>query len=214
MNVHTKLYQEVEYIVEMNLQELKNKSIDELAEFKPQLKNRLRRIKDAREGYDKTKSFYRDSSNMINDLKEKIDEIKKVSKHKKKGIKKIENSPEKPKPEYYIIAELLATNKIEIKEKESFLYKGIKYESGTELGKIINAQYETNNKAFAQYLNDFKSRTGEKYFLKTSNIENNLDETNIRILKKLYQYFSNHQIKVTNKNFLDSFKILEAENLI
>ena len=72
MIAHIDLYQEVEYIVEMNLQELKNKSTNELAEFKTQLKNVFRRIKTDRERFDKTKSFYRNSGYKMNDLQEKI----------------------------------------------------------------------------------------------------------------------------------------------
>ena len=112
----------------------------------------------------------------MNGLKEKIDEIKKVIKHQKKHIKKIENSSKKPKYEFFIIAELLATNKIEIQEKKVFIYKEIKYEFGAELSKVINNEFGTKNQAFTQYLNDFRSQAGDKYFLKTSDNEKNLDK--------------------------------------
>jgi len=214
MIAHIDLYQEVEYIIEMNSQDIKIKSIEELADFKTQLKNVFSRIKTDRKRFDKTKSFYRDSSYKMNDLKEKIDEIKKIIKYKKKHIKKIEDSSEKPKYEFFIIAELLATNKIEIQEKKIFLYKEIKYKYGAELSKVINNEFETNNKAFTQYLNDFRSQAGEKYFLKTSGSEHNLEEKNIRILKKLSKHFSKEKIKVINKDFLFVFKILKNKNLI
>ena len=214
MIAHIDLYPEVEYIVEMNLQELKNKSTNELAEFKTQLKNVFGRIKTDRGRFDKTKSFYRDSGYKMNDLKEKIDEIKEVIRYKKKHIKKIEDSSKKPKYEYFIIAELLATNKIEIQEKKIFLYKEIKYEYGAELSKIINNEFGTKNKAFTQYLNDFRSQGGEKYFLKIFDNNNNLDEKNIRILKKISNHFSKEKIKVINKEFISVFKFLKNKNLI
>ena len=210
MIAHIDLYQEVEYIVEMNLQELKNKSNNELAEFKTQLKNVFRRIKTDRERFDKTKSFYRNSVYKMNDLQEKIDEIKEVIRYKKK----IEDSSKKPKYEYFIIADLLATNKIEIQEKKIFLYKEIKYEYGAELSEIINNEFGTKNKAFTQYLNDFRSQAGEKYFLKIFDNDNNLDEKNIRILKKLSKHFSKEKTEVINKDFISVFKILKNKNLI
>lgn len=210
MIAHIDLYQEVEYIVEMNLQELKNKSNNELAEFKTQLKNVFRRIKTDRERFDKTKSFYRNSGYKMNDLQEKIDEIKEVIRYKKK----IEDSSKKPKYEYFIIADLLATNKIEIQEKKIFLYKEIKYEYGAELSEIINNEFGTKNKAFTQYLNDFRSQAGEKYFLKIFDNDNNLDEKNIRILKKLSKHFSKEKTEVINKDFISVFKILKNKNLI
>lgn len=210
MIAHIDLYQEVEYIVEMNLQELKNKSTNELAEFKTQLKNVFRRIKTDRERFDKTKSFYRNSGYKMNDLQEKIDEIKEVIRYKKK----IEDSSKKPKYEYFIIADLLATNKIEIQEKKIFLYKEIKYEYGAELSEIINNEFGTKNKAFTQYLNDFRSQAGEKYFLKIFDNDNNLDEKNIRILKKLSKHFSKEKTEVINKDFISVFKILKNKNLI
>ena len=91
MIAHIDLYQEVEYIVEMNLQELKNKSTNELAEFKTQLKNVFRRIKTDRERFDKTRGFYKHSGYKMDDLQEKIDEIKKIIKDKKKQVKKIDD---------------------------------------------------------------------------------------------------------------------------
>jgi|TARA_R110002050_G_scaffold290419_1_gene444115 hypothetical protein len=214
MNAHIDLYQEVEYIVEMDAKKLEKKSISELTEFKTQLKNVYRRIKTDRERFDKTKSFYRDSGYRMNDLKEKIDDIKKIIKHKKKPEKKIEDLSKKPKHEYFIIAELLATNKIEIHEKKIFQYKDIKYKSGAELGRVINSDFGTKNKAFEQYLNDFKSQTGGKYFLEILDKENNLDEKNVKILKKVFEYFSDNQIEPMNNKFLDSFEILKEKNLI
>ena len=214
MNAHIDLYPEVEHIVEMNSKDFKIKSIDEISDLKAQLKNVWRRIKTDRKRFDKTKSFYRDSGYRMNDLEEKIDVIKKIIKNKKKQTGKIKDLPKKPKHEYFIIAQLLATDKIKIQSKKNFLYKGIKYEYGAELSKVINDENYINNLAFTQYLNDFKSKSGDKYFLKTSDVENNLNDKNIRILKKLHQYFLNHKIEVINKDFLDSFKILKTKNLI
>ena len=214
MIAHIDLYPEVEYIVEMNLQELKSKSTNELAKFKRQLKNVFRRIKTDRERFDKTRGFYKHSGYKMNDIEEKIDEIKKIIKDKKKQVKKNEDSQKKRQHQYFIIAELLATNKIKIHGTKNFLYKGVKYKYGAELSEIINDEYDTNNKAFTQYLNDFRSHDGEKYFLKISDKEDNLDEKNIRILKKLHQYFSIRKIEVINKDFIDSFKILKTKNLI
>lgn len=214
MNAHIDLYKNVEFIVEMNSNQLENNSISELTEFKLQLKNVHRRIKSDRERYNKTKSFYRDSSYRMNDIKEKIGEIKNIIKHKKKPEKKIEDLSKKPKHEYFILAELLATNKIEIHEKKIFQYKDIKYKSGAELGRVINIDFGTKNKAFEQYLNDFKSQAGGKYFLEILDKENNLDEKNVKILKKVFEYFSDYKIEPINKKFLDSFEILKEKNLI
>ncbi|WP_298946133.1 hypothetical protein [uncultured Polaribacter sp.] len=213
MNAHIDLYQEVEPIIEMNSKDLKIKSIDELSDLKAQLKNVCRRIKTDRKRFDKTKSFYRDSGYKMNDLDEKIDEIKKIIKDKGKQTEKIKDLSKKPKYEYYIIAKLLATNKIEIQE-EKFLYKGIKYMNGGELSKIINNEYGINNQAFTQYLTDYRSKGGEKYFLKTFDSDDKPDKKNIKILKKLNQYFSDNQIIVSNKEFISSFKTLENKNLI
>lgn len=213
MNAHIDLYKEVEYIVKRNSNQLENNSTTELKEFKTQLKNVYRRIKTDRERFDKTKSFYRDSGYKMNDLEEKIYEIKKIIKGKKKQTEKIEDLSKEPKYEYYIIAKLLATNKIEIQE-EKFLYKGIKYMNGGELSRIINDEYGMNNQAFTQYLNDYKSKGGEKYFLNTFDSDNKPENKNIKILKNLNQYFSDNQIIVSNKEFISSFKILEDKNLI
>ena len=170
MNAHIDLYPEVEHIVEMNSKDFKIKSIDELSDLKAQLKNVWRRIKTDRKRFDKTKSFYRDSGYRMNDLEEKIDVIKKIIKNKKKQTGKIKDLPKKPKHEYFIIAQLLATDKIKIQSKKNFLYKGIKYEYGAELSKVINDENYINNLAFTQYLNDFKSKSWDKYFLKTSDV--------------------------------------------
>lgn len=214
MNAHIDDYKDVKHLVEMNPKQFENYSNYELKEFKIQLKNIYRRIKTDRKRFNKTKSFYRDSGYRMNDLKEKIDEIKNIIKHKKKPEKKIEDLSKKPKHEYFIIAELLATNKIEIHEKKIFHYKEIKYKSGAELGRVINSDFGTKNKAFEQYLNDFKSQTGGKYFIEILDKENNLDEKNVKILKKVFEYFSDNKIEPVNKKFLDSFKILKEKNLI
>jgi hypothetical protein len=209
MNAHIDLYRKVEYIVETSSKELENYSIIELTEFKKQLKNVYKRIKIDRERFDIKKSFYRNSGERMSDLMEKIDEIKIIIKNKEKIKKKINDSPKKPEYEYFIIAELFATNKIEIHEKTRFFYKDIYYEYGAELSKVINNEFGTNNQAFTQYLNDFKSQSGEKYFLEPSN-----DKKNIRILRKVFEYFSNYQIEVVNEEFTKSFKILKDKNLI
>jgi hypothetical protein len=218
MNSHIDDYKDVKHIVEMNPKQFEKYSNYELEEFKIQLKNVYRRIKADRKNFIKTKSFYRDSGNRMNDLKEKIDKIKNIIKHKKQQEKqqekKIEDSSKKPKHEYFIIAELLATNKIEIQEKKNFSYKGTNYEKGSTLSKVINDEFGTNNKSFIQYLNDFKTQGGEKYFLKIVHTEGNLDEKNVRILKKVFKYFSENKIKSVNKEFLKSFEILKEKNLI
>jgi hypothetical protein len=218
MNSHIDDYKDVKHIVEMNPKQFEKYSNYELEEFKIQLKNVYRRIKADRKNFIKTKSFYRDSGNRMNDLKEKIDKIKNIIKYKKQQEKqqekKIEDSSKKPKHEYFIIAELLATNKIEIQEKKNFSYKGTNYEKGSTLSKVINDEFGTNNKSFIQYLNDFKTQGGEKYFLKIVHTEGNLDEKNVRILKKVFKYFSENKIKSVNKEFLKSFEILKEKNLI
>lgn len=84
---HIELFKEVVFIVEMNISELENLPIDELYEFKTQLNNVRRRIKTDRKRFDKKKSFYRDSGLRMNDLKEKIDEIKNIIKKKEKLFK-------------------------------------------------------------------------------------------------------------------------------
>lgn len=218
MIAHIDLYPKVEYIVEMNSQELKSKSTNELAEFKRQLKSVFRRIKTDRERFDKTRGFYKHSGYKMDDLREKIGEIKKIIKDKKNNleeqVKKSENLSKKRKHEYFIIAELLATDEIKINETKNFLYKGILHEHGAKLSQIINNEFGTKNKAFTLYLNDFRSKTGEKYFLKTNDTDNNLNDKNIRILKKLHNYFSQYKIEVTNKDFLSVFEILKNKKLI
>ena len=57
MNAHIDLYPEVKHIVEMKSQDLKIKSIEELADHKTQLKNVFRRIKTDRKRLTKQSLF-------------------------------------------------------------------------------------------------------------------------------------------------------------
>lgn len=133
----------------------------------------------------------------LSEERNRIDREKNEFTEKKKADPSI-----KRKHQYFIIAELIATNRITIKNKELF-YKDIKYNNGTELSRVLNEEFKTTNKAFTQYLNDFKTQSGEKYFL-----------DNYEILKKLYKHFSDNNINVINKAFLKAFEELKNQNLI
>lgn len=130
-----------------------------------------------------------------------------------KDQKKTPQQPESKYPfenvkhDYFIIYRMFATNEIEIIEDE-FLYRGKKYESGNGLNKVINS---TNNfepdKKFTQYLNDFKSKSGDKYFLKTfDSVINKPHRKNIKRLREIREYFKESNIKVKNQNFIKAFK--------
>lgn len=112
------------------------------------------------------------------------------------------NQPDKiePKYDYFIIAEMLATNQIVV-EENLFVYESKKYEHGYSLNKAINEAKDYNPpKTFTQYLNDWRSKTGEKYLL------DNKDTKSIKRLRKIKEYFQSNKVEVKNKDFILSFK--------
>jgi hypothetical protein len=120
-----------------------------------------------------------------------------------------ETNQNKQDKDLFIIAELLATNEIQI-IKDQFIFKGEKYESGNSLNNEVNEFYRYHpKKKFTQYLNDFKSKNGQKYFLETFDSEKNKpDDSNIKRLRKLKKYFDKENIIISNKDFQEAFKRL------
>ena len=138
--------------------------------------------------------------------KDRIKEVKELQ--KQQSIEVVSNQTE-TKKDLFIIAELLATNEIQI-IKDQFIFKGEKYESGNSLNNEVNEFYRYHpKKKFTQYLNDFKSKNGQKYFLETFDSEKNKpDDSNIKRLRKLKKYFDKENIIISNKDFQEAFKRL------
>lgn len=134
--------------------------------------------------------------------KGRIKEVKELQ--KQQSIEVVSNQTKK---DLFIIAELLATNEIQI-VKNQFIFKGEKYESGYNLNTGLNEFYKYHpKKNFTQYLNDFKSKSGQKYLLETFDSEKNkLDDKNIKRLRKLKKYFDKEKIIILNKDFKEAFK--------
>ena len=118
-----------------------------------------------------------------------------------------ETNQNKQDKDLFIIAELLATNKIQL-VKNQFIFKGEKYENGYNLNTGLNEFYKYHpKKNFTQYLNDFKSKSGQKYLLETFDSEKNkLDDKNIKRLRKLKKYFDKEKVIILNKDFKEAFK--------
>jgi hypothetical protein len=107
----------------------------------------------------------------------------------------------------FIILEMLATNEIQIIDGV-FFYNNREYERGNSLNKVINENkgYKPFKK-FTQYLNDFRNRTGDKYYLDLINsVNDKANDTNIERLRKFKKYLKLKNIQVTNHDFKEAFE--------
>jgi hypothetical protein len=119
----------------------------------------------------------------------------------------IEQPFENKQRDDFIILKMLATNEIEIIDGV-FFYKSREYARGNSLNKVINENkgYKPLKK-FTQYLNDFKNRTGDKYYLDLiDSVNNKANNTNIERLRKFKKYLKLNNIQVTNHDFKEAFE--------
>jgi hypothetical protein len=107
----------------------------------------------------------------------------------------------------FIILEMLATNEIQIID-EVFFYNNREYVHGNSLNEVINEKKGYNpSKKFTQYLNDFRNRTGDKYYLDLiDSVNNKANDTNIERLRKFKKYLKLKNIQVTNHDFKEAFE--------
>jgi hypothetical protein len=107
----------------------------------------------------------------------------------------------------FIILEMLATNEIQIIDKVLF-YNSQKYSQGHFLSKVINENKGYKPfKNFTQYLNDFKNKTGERYYIDlTDSVSGRANDKNIKRLRKFKEYLKLKNIQVTNHDFKEAFE--------
>jgi hypothetical protein len=122
--------------------------------------------------------------------------------YEKKGF--TEENESKTIQYQFIIAKLLATDKIKIENNE-FFYKDTSYHSANKLNKVINKELSLNT-TFTQYLNDHRSKTGEKYLLETHDSQKKPITKNINRLRKIRDYLNENNITITNIDFINAFK--------
>jgi hypothetical protein len=107
----------------------------------------------------------------------------------------------------FIILEMLATNEVQIIDGV-FFYNNRKYARGHSLSKVINENKEYKPlKNFTQYLNNFKNKTGDKYYLDLiDSVNNKANETNIDRLRDFKKHLKLKNIQVTNHDFKEAFE--------
>jgi hypothetical protein len=148
-------------------------------------------------------SFY----NLAKDRIQEVEKLQNKKLEKTKPPTTYHPSKNKPKYDYFVIAEMFATNEIEIVEDE-FYYNGKRQSSGSVLNRKINSEKKFNpKKNFTQYINDYKSKSGEKYFLEILKDGEKIIP-NINRLINIKEYFETKNIVVKNKEFLETFKQL------
>lgn len=138
----------------------------------------------------------------------KIKEIYKILQEEKpKPPTTIEHPFENKQRDDFIILEMLATNEIEIIDGV-FFYNSREYARGNSLNKVINENkgYKPFKK-FTQYLNNFRNRTGDKYYLDLiDSVNDKANDTNIERLRKFKKYLKLKNIQVTNHDFKEAFE--------
>jgi hypothetical protein len=119
----------------------------------------------------------------------------------------IEHPIENKQRDDFIILKMLATNEIQIID-EVFFYNNREYVHGNSLNEVINEKKGYNpSKKFTQYLNDFKNKTGEKYYIDlTDSVNNKANDKNIKRLRKFKKYLELKDIQVTNHDFKEAFE--------
>jgi hypothetical protein len=107
----------------------------------------------------------------------------------------------------FIILKMLATNEIQIIDRVLF-YNNQKYSQGHFLSKVINENKGYKPfKNFTQYLNDFKNKTGERYYIDlTDSVNGRPNDKNIKRLRKFKEYLKLKNIQVTNHDFKKAFE--------
>jgi hypothetical protein len=107
----------------------------------------------------------------------------------------------------FIILEMLATNEIQIIDGV-FFYNNRQYARGHSLSKVINENKGHKPlKNFTQYLNNFKNKTGDNYYLDLiDSVNNKANETNIDRLRDFKKYLKLKNIQVTNHDFKEAFE--------
>ena len=133
-----------------------------------------------------------------------IESPKTSNKTDKESIKHpFKNAPK----QYCIIAQLLATNEIQIIDKE-YKFKGVIYPNGNQLNKAINHYFKPDKEyKFTQYLNDFKDqKRSDKNLLDIKDINNNRDKKKVNSLRIIKKYFEDNNIHIINKDFKQILK--------
>jgi hypothetical protein len=211
-----------------------NYFIDQLEHFSESFENDINKYKtlnDIGRVYDNTYTQYREIEPEIkklyyfinyDDIKNTIRIYRNNSESSNKLVKLESHSEitETPKPpttiehpienkqrDDFIILEMLATNEIKIIDGV-FIYNNRKYAHGHNLGKVINENRGyTSFKNFTQYLNDFKNKTGERYYIDlTDSINDRANDKNIKRLRKFKEYLELKDIQVTNHDFKEAFE--------
>jgi hypothetical protein len=97
----------------------------------------------------------------------------------------------------FIILEMLATNEIQIIDGV-FFYNNREYERGHSLSKVINENKGHKPlKNFTQYLNNFKNKTGDKYYLDLiDSVNNKANKTNIDRLRDFKNILNQRILKL------------------
>jgi len=138
-------------------------------------------------------------------LKNAVNDKAKKTPHqesKKQRFKKVEK-------QFFVIAELLATNEVEIKEngQREYKFNNTTYFEATKVNKAINKKYNINYK-FNQYLTGFNLNK-DKDLLSLKEQNNLTNYTNLQRLKKIRCYFNKYNIEIVNEDFKEVFRQLD-----